>query len=262
METIINRTMTEDHPSMFIFPELSSSGYLLENLTFSSALSLPDDIPEFIVKLSDEAEIHFGFPLLQEGLIYNAHAVLWRKKIIHIHKKLYLPTYGFFDEGRYFTPGSNLTPYDGLLGKSAVLICEDAFHPALVYALYESGVKHLIVSACSPARGINEEQASTSSYLAWKNRLEVYAQSFGIFCYYQNRAGSEDGVFFDGKSILASPNANAIEKAPENREVFVQEINLQDFEAAYQRGGPFHEENFDLNRRLFDTARKTRNDLG
>jgi len=239
----------ENGAEVIFFPELSTTGYLLENLTFSTALSIPGDLPEKLLRQSEKSEIHLGLSLKENAMIYNAHVALSGGEVKHIHKKIYLPTYGFFDEGRYFTPGSGLSLFEGRLGKTGTLICEDAFHPALVYALYESGVKHLFVGSCSPARGINEPGASTSSYLAWKKRLEVYAESFGIFCYYQNRSGGEDGVYFDGKSMFVSPNMTSIEV--DHGDIFFHDVNLQDLEAAYQRGGPFHDENFDLNRRLF-----------
>lgn len=252
-----NGARTSEKPAdVILFPELSVTGYLLENLTFSTALSVNEEIPETILRQSEKSEIHLGLALKENGMIYNAHIVISEGKIIHTHKKIYLPTYGFFDEGRYFTAGGELSIYDGKLGKSAVLICEDAFHPAIVYALYESGVKHLFVPSCSPARGINATQPATASYLAWKKRLEVYAESFGMFCYYQNRSGSEDGVYFDGKSIFVSPNMTTREE--QSDDVFYLDVNLQDLEAAYQRGGPFHDENFDLNHRLFSESNDIR----
>jgi len=256
IEDTINICLNEKKPDIIFFPELSTSGYLLENLTFSSALSVPDDIPGSLVKLSHKVEIHLGLPLIENGRIFNAHIVILNGSIVHVHRKIYLPTYGLFDEGRYFTPGASLSSYEGKLGKSAILICEDAFHPALVYSLYESGVKHLFVPSCSPARGINHNEPFTASYMAWKKRLEVYSESFGIFCYYQNRGGSEDGVYFDGKSIFVSPNMTAVEKdtKKQNEDIFYYDVNLQDLSAAYQRGGPFHDENFDLNHRLFTLA--------
>jgi len=246
---IIEKCQSDNNVDVIFFPELSVTGYLLENLTFSTAISVPDEIPETILLQSEKSEIHLGLALKENGMIYNAHIVIADGKIIHTHKKIYLPTYGFFDEGRYFTAGNDITVYEGKLGKTGVLICEDAFHPALAYALYESGVKHLFVPSCSPARGINAEGSSTSSYQAWKKRLEIYAESFGIFCYYQNRGGAEDGVYFDGKSMFVSPNMSSCES--QNDEVFFFDVNLQDLEAAYQRGGPFHDENFELNHRLF-----------
>jgi len=275
---------------IIIFPELASSGYLLENLVISSAIELPNGLPEELVDASDGVEVILGVLLKESGTIYNAAVVLKDKKVHHVHKKIYLPTYGLFDETRYCSPGNDLITYEGTLGKCAVLICEDAFHPALAYATYAAGAEHVFVPSCSPTRGITEDEPAAASYLRWRKRLEVYSESFGQFYYYVNRSGSEDGVYFDGKSIYVSPNRDSSEtlvwhdkgntsgtttrsvednttekrdnesqstsKEKSETEVNTIEVHLSDSISAFRHGGPFQHENWDLNKRILDKMHK------
>jgi len=264
----IVRIITElkGNTDIIIFPELTSSGYLLENLVISSAIELPAGLPKELIDASDGMEIILGILLKESGTIYNAVVVLKDKKVHHVHKKIYLPTYGLFDETRYCSPGNDLITYEGTLGKCAVLICEDAFHPALTYATYAAGAEHVIVPSCSPTRGITEDEPVAASYLRWRKRLEVYSESFGQFYYYVNRSGSEDGVYFDGKSIYVSPNRESSETLvsrsksetkDETKEYNTIEVQLSDSISAFKHGGPFQHENWDLNRRILDKMHKT-----
>ncbi|MES0491654.1 MAG: nitrilase-related carbon-nitrogen hydrolase [Leptospirales bacterium] len=250
----IKEIQKKNNPDIIIFPELSTSGYLLENLAMSSAIDLDKGLPDELLQISSSVDIILGALIKENGKIFNAGLVLKDGKIHHIHRKIYLPTYGLFDEKRYFSSGRNLLSFESRLGKSALLVCEDAFHPALPYSLYAHGVKHVFIISCSPARGVSNEGSDIASSQKWKRRLEVYSESFGQFYYYVNRSGSEDGVYFDGISIFVSPNRETCESFSENP-VDV-EVHLSDLDSAFSHGGPFQYENWDLNRRILDLAHK------
>lgn len=258
----------KERPDVMVFPELASSGYLLENLAHSSALEMEgllEGLPKSLVEASHGVEFHIGLLLREGGRVYNGAVVLHNGEIVHLHKKLYLPTYGLFDEKRYYVPGDTLRSYQGVLGKSGVLICEDAFHPAIAYALYAQGVEHVFVLSASPARGVEvvkkedgRPEDGAASYLSWRKRLEIYAESFGQCYYYINRSGCEDGVYFDGRALAAAPNRPSLEFGGEASPYYIANLDTRDIASAHARGGPFVNENWNLNLRCIEEAHNLR----
>ncbi|MBN8220530.1 MAG: hypothetical protein J0L53_06375 [Spirochaetes bacterium] len=197
---------TEMHPDLVVFPELTLSGYLLESLVAEAAVSREDltALAENLTATGMPAGTEWvvGAPLRDGAQIYNVAAVLAGGQIRHMQKKIFLPTYGMFDEARYFSRGNNLNSYEGALGKTAILICEDAWHMELAYAAAETRAEHVVVISSSPARGYLSGGAAFDSTLTWQNRLRVFADSYGQNFIYCNRSGVEDGILFDGSNFV------------------------------------------------------------
>ncbi len=205
------------NPDVIVLPELALSGYVLESLVAEAAMT-EEQILTFAADLtttglSAKTEWIVGLPLREGKEIYNVAVVLSAGKILHIQKKIFLPTYGMFDEARYFRRGSAFTAYDGVLGKSAILICEDAWHMEMAYAAAESGAESIIVISSSPARGYSAGAAAFDSTLTWKNRLKVFAESYGQNYIYCNRSGVEDGILYDGSNFVFDADARQCEAA-------------------------------------------------
>ena len=119
-----------------------------------------------------------------------------------------------FDEARYFSRGNNLMSYEGALGKTAILICEDAWHMELAYAAAETRAEHVVVISSSPARGYVSGGAAFDSTLTWQNRLRVFADSYGQNFIYCNRSGVEDGILYDGTCFAFDSDGSMISEAP------------------------------------------------
>lgn len=213
-----------DQPDVIVLPELALSGYLLESLSGEVAVGMTE-LAELAADLaqsgvSPAAEWVIGVPLRTENFLFNAAAVLSGGKIRHIHRKLFLPTYGMFDESRYFDRGGEFTAYDGVLGRTAILICEDAWHPELAHLASVAHAESIIVISASPARGIDERD-EFSSTRNWRHRLGTYAEVYGQTYIYCNRSGVEDGVLYDGScfaydsdaSLIAAASHSAADKA-------------------------------------------------
>jgi len=238
---------------ILLFPELAASGYLLERLVRDAAVSPKDSLWDPIRQISRTKEIVIGAAVRQSHCYYNASLVFSAGELVFLHKKIYLPTYGMFDEARYFCSGESLPVYNGVLGKTGILICEDAWHPALAYAVYAAGAEHVLVPSASPARGFSQERTGIlSSRKSWKNRLEVYAESFAQQYHYVNLNTVEDGVTFGGESFTVLPGGGLREESP--GDPFIYDIIPEDFSRAAQRGGPWQDEQFQLNLRLFNDA--------
>lgn len=204
---------SDTRPDVVVLPELALSGYLLESLTGEVAL-LDTELAEIARTLAaNGAPAHtewvVGLPLREAGEIYNCAVVFCGGEVRHIHRKLFLPTYGMFDEARYFARGTQLSTFDGALGKTALLVCEDAWHMELAFAVSAANADAVIVISASPARGLTQANEFTSSS-RWRHRLQTFAESYGQKYVYCNRGGVEDGVLFDGTSFVFDPLADYV----------------------------------------------------
>lgn len=203
----------ESAADIIVLPELALSGYLLESLTgevaetHTALAELARDLAATGIRSSTEWVI--GLPLGEGASVYNAAAVIRGGEVVHVHRKMFLPTYGMFDEERYFTRGNSFAVYDGALGRTALLICEDAWHPELAYVTSAAGAETVIVISASPARGLDASNEFTSSK-NWRQRLATYAEAYAQKYIYCNRSGVEDGVLYDGTTFVYSAHGSPV----------------------------------------------------
>jgi predicted amidohydrolase len=196
-----------------IFPELSLTGYTLRDLNFEVALDPSSaKVLEPLRKLSKQITIICGG--VEEDLnaaVYNAAFVFEEGGLIHTHRKLYPPTYGIFEEMRYFNRGSDLVAFDSTrLGRIGVLVCEDLWHPILPYVLAQQGAQLIVTIAASPTRLDTGDDALASSepqnYSTNREHHATYSRLLGVYLAFVNRIGVEDGVNFWGGSELMQPS--------------------------------------------------------
>jgi NAD+ synthase (glutamine-hydrolysing) len=201
---------------LLVFPELSLTGYLLQDLVTHVALRLdrPPPVLKPLFDLSRRIALVVGLVEESEGhRFYNAAAYLEGGRIRHVHRKVYLPTYGMFDEGRYFAAGERLQAFRTRLGRFGILICEDFWHPSTSLVLAQDGADYLLVLSAGPTEGIDRRQGLLSHAL-WKDLIKVTAQIQTAFVLYANRVGFEDGVNFSGGSCVFDPAGEAVAQAP------------------------------------------------
>ena len=145
---------------LLVFPELSLTGYVLQDLVSGVAHHPSEDDPIFkpLLKASQELDIIAGF--VDEDhrhRFYIASAYLSKGQVIHVHHKVYLPTYGLFDEGRFFAWGDAVRAFNTRFGRLGILICEDFWHASPPYLLWLDGADVMIFTSASPGRGLNTE---------------------------------------------------------------------------------------------------------
>ncbi|RZD17239.1 MAG: hypothetical protein EVJ46_03125 [Candidatus Acididesulfobacter guangdongensis] len=156
---------------------------------------------------SSEIAIIAGFVESDEDFnFYNSTCCLSGGNMLHVHRKVYLPTYGMFEEMRYFKQGKEFGVFDILGTKASILTCEDAWHLSSSYIAVNKGAKLIIINSASPARGIEEENDKFSSVKMWEELLSVIAFYYKSYVVYVNRVGFEDGIGFSGGSCVFSPN--------------------------------------------------------
>lgn len=221
--------------AVLLTPELALTGY-----------DVGDDAPALACHLSDgAAPVHADEaldPLLaagagidvvvglieagRRGIPYNTAAVLRDGRLVHRHRKIHLPTYGMFDEARFFGRGARLGVYAPRPGwRAGVLVCEDFWHPGLVYVLASAGIDVLLVQAAAPGRGVwegGEAGGRFASADAWERIARTTASLYGIYVALANRTGVEGGVTFAGGSLIVGPDGGVLQRADEESDVLLQ----------------------------------------
>ena len=201
---------------LLVFPELSLTGYVLQDLVPSMSCRTDSDDPVFSQLLEASRDIDLMVGFVDEDTrhrFYIASAYLSQGAVVHVHHKVYLPTYGLFDEGRFFAPGNSIRAFDTRFGRFGMLICEDFWHASPPYLLWLDGADVLLFASASPGRGLNgEPKLESSAWVEQTNR--AYAGLFTIFVAHSNRTGFEDGLNFWGGSTVFDPNGKLVVQAP------------------------------------------------
>ena len=199
---------------LILFPELSLTGYLLKDLVKIVAINpATNDYINKLKELSKNIAIVFGFvEQSDEGFLYNSAAFLESGEIKHIHRKVYLPTYGMFDESRYFASGQRVRSFSALGGKFGILICEDFWHISASYVLAMDGTHFLFVPTSSPYRALGGEDTLDNRLLVEQLNRSI-AQILSLYIIMVNRVGCEDGITFWGGSEVIDPFGSVVAKA-------------------------------------------------
>jgi len=206
--------------NLIIFPELSLTGYVLQDLASAVSHRAEPEDPIFSALLEASRDIDIVLGFVEEDLrnrFYIASAYLAQDKVVHVHRKVYLPTYGLFDEGRFFAWGDSIKAFDTRFGRMGILICEDFWHASPPYLLWLDGADVLLFASASPGRGLtNEPQLESARWVEHINR--AYASLFTAFVAHSNRVGYEDGLNFWGGSTLFDPNGELLAKGLYHKE--------------------------------------------
>lgn len=230
---------------LVVFPELSLTGYSLKDLAWEMALD-PSTNPILtpLLKTSKEISIVAGF--VEHGRdhgVYNAALFLEDGKVRHIHRKIYPPTYGMFEEGRYFSPGKDLVAFDSKHGRFGMLICEDLWHLSLPYLLALDGAEAILCLTASPTRLSGAQEDLTLARVNHEQH-RTYARLLSVFVVWSNRVGFEDGVSFWGGSTITNPSGEIIAVGKNLEEdLIVGEIDSNDIMRARRFSRHFLDEN-------------------
>jgi predicted amidohydrolase len=208
---------------LIIFPELSLTGYVLQDLATEVAHRPTEDDPVFkpLLEASHALDIVVGF--VDEDTrhrFFIAAAYLSDGQVLHVHHKVYLPTYGLFDEGRFFAWGDTVRAFDTPLGRIGILICEDFWHASPPYLLWLDGADLFLFISASPGRGLNH--APTLESARWVEHInQAYASLFTSFVLHTNRVGFEDGLNFWGGATVYDPNGYLLARGPYHEEALI-----------------------------------------
>lgn len=208
---------------LVVFPELALTGYLLRDLVPEVALRADDSRLAELARLTPGVTTAVGF--VEETDAYrfaNSVALLRDGALLGVHRKVYLPTYGLFDEGRFTRPGERIRSFDAgpALGRLGLAVCEDFWHPAVPMLLALDGAGVLVCVAAGPARAPGSA-AGTAAMAAWAKLLATHATSNAVAVAFCNRVGNEEGLTFWGGSRLVAPDGETLAEAPPYQEALL-----------------------------------------
>lgn len=206
-----------DDADLVVFPELGLTGYLLQDLAAEVAMRLDDP------RLLDLAAATRGLSAIVSFVeesgdhrLFIAAALLEDGRIRHVQRKLFLPTYGLFDERRFFAAGDMLRAVPSRVGAGiGIGVCEDFWHLPVPQLLALDGAQILVNVSSSPGRDLaarNEVGLGTAT--SWRTLMRTYAQlttSFVVFC---NRVGVDESISFWGGSEVVGPTGETLLSAP------------------------------------------------
>jgi omega-amidase len=209
----INKTNAD----LVIFPELSMNGYKIKDALLEDAFSV-----EFFKKLKFNKDVVLGAALKIDNKIFNSALYLGDELIIH--NKKHLPTYGVFEEGRFFFAGDGFKSFNTKFGKTTMFICEDVFSSDAMDFVAKEKLDLIIVISASPAREFRDDKLLIEEQ--WESVLKTMAILSGGYVAFCNRVGFEDGLGFWGGSRVINPKGEVEVKASYFEEEMIEsELN-------------------------------------
>jgi NAD+ synthetase len=223
---LLARIATEpDPPDLLILPEAALTGYFVEGAVRELARSAEDLFADLQAAHAAAAappmDVVIGFYELWRTRLHNSALVASLggagAGIRHVHRKIFLPTYGVFDEERFVEPGRSVRAFDTRWGRAAVIVCEDAWHSLVPTIAALDGAEVLAVVSASPARGLAPEEGGEerpASLLRWERTIQGIAAEHGIYVALAQLVGFEGGKGFPGGSLVAGPRGDVLARAP------------------------------------------------
>lgn len=217
----------QPRPHVLCLPESALTGYFLEGGVREHAVTagtLAADLQRTYraaVPGDSTLDVVIGFYESWNGKLYNsgAYATLGGTDAVihHVHRKMFLPTYGLFDEERFVERGREIRAFDAPWGRAAILICEDAWHSMTATVAALDGAQVLFIPTAPPARGPwtdGDGSGVPSSVRRWERLARDMADEHGAFVVLANLAGSEGGRVFPGAAMIAGPKGEVRVRGP------------------------------------------------
>src|SRR6266550_2438126 len=210
---------------LVVFPETATSGYFVEggvrDVAVTAGTLFRDLSLQHQAAQAPPMDVAVGFYEVFQNRFYNSclYASLGNTSpgIVHVHRKVFLPTYGVFDEDRFVQRGREIHAFDTRWGRAAILICEDAWHSLAGTIAALEGAQVILVPSASPARGTGMDEEGTrlpASVVRWERILRTLAEEHGVYVAYSSLVGFEGGKGFPGGSVLVSPAGQIMLRGP------------------------------------------------
>ena len=209
---------TKASSDLIVFPELHLSGYSIGEVDADLSMRPDDPRIEKLARHAGSAGLLVGF--VESGPqgphTYNSTAVYQDGRLVHVHRKLYLPTYAPFEERNHFTPGPTLRAFSLQPDtRMAVLVCNDAWQPQLAFLATQDGARVLLVPAASAQSRFPEHY---DSHEYWHDITHFYGRMFQVFVVFVNRVGNEGALRFWGGSHVIDPWGNVVAEAAQGEQ--------------------------------------------
>jgi NAD+ synthase (glutamine-hydrolysing) len=212
---------------LLVFPEASLTGYFLEGGISEGARPV-ESLAEGLGPTEDGApHLVVGFYERWRRGLYNSAAYLEPRggtyRTLHVHRKIFLPTYGIFEEARFTDPGWEISAFDTPFGRMGMLVCEDMWHalPPTILAL--DGAELILVVSASPAREFRRGPGLPGNLERWDALAQGAALEHGLFVAVSQLVGTEGGKVFPGGSVIVGPDGAVLARGPLMAEGVVSE---------------------------------------
>lgn len=224
------RQSLQEGVDVLVLPETATTGYFVEGGVRELAIpasQLLSDLARLYADLQPERSLDLcvGFYEYLDGDYFNSalYATLEpnpeHARLVHVHQKFFLPTYGVFEEERFVARGRRLEVFPTRFGRAAILICEDVWHSITSTIVALKGAQVLYVPTASPARGFHTEQIENVE--TYRRMLTQIASEHTIYVVQSSLVGFEGGKGFVGASWIVNPFGKVIAQGPVNQEAFV-----------------------------------------
>ena len=236
---------SEKPPQLVVFPETAVTGYFVEagvrELAVTAGTLFRDLAVQHSLAGAPPVDVALGFYEEFNHRFYNSALYVAlggaAPGIRHVHRKVFLPTYGVFDEERFVDRGHQIRAFDTTWGRAAILICEDAWHSMVPSLAALDGAQVVIVPSAAPGRGIAPAEAAEAtgaigarpgSVERWERLVRGIADENGVFVALAQLVGFEGGKGFPGSSTIVGPNGDVLVRGP----LFEEAIVTADLELA------------------------------
>src|SRR5437867_5765200 len=215
---------------LVVFPETATSGYFVEggvrDVAVTAGTLFRDLTVEHEAAGAPPVDVAVGFYEVFQNHFYNSclYASLGNASsgnaspgVKHVHRKVFLPTYGVFDEERFVDRGREIRAFVTRWGRAAILVCEDAWHSISGTIAALQGAQLVIVPSASPARGTGMDEEGTrlpASVVRWERILKGIADEHGVWVAFASLVGFEGGKGFPGGSVVVSPAGEIVLRGP------------------------------------------------
>jgi predicted amidohydrolase len=217
----------DPRPMVLTLPETALTGYFLEggvrdNAVTAGALAADlDTVYRSSTSSGRPIDVTLGFYEIWNNKLYNSAMYVTLgdgdPRIRHVHRKVFLPTYGLFDEERFVERGRDIRAFDTSWGRAAMLVCEDAWHSMTATIAALDGAQIVFVCAAPPARGSwpkGDDVPGPASTSRWDRLIRDIADEHGVFVTLTTLVGSEGGKVFPGGSFVAGAHGEVLGRAP------------------------------------------------
>ena len=211
----VRRAALED-AALTVLPELALTGYLLQDLVPEVSMRAASKAQQTRVIGAPGMLVAVGFVEETDDHRYaNSAALLRGGELIGLHRKLYLPTYGLFDEGRFTRPGDRVRTHDAgkPIGRIGLSVCEDFWHASVPMLQALDGAELLVNVAAGPSRAPGSS-AGLAAIAGWHKMQDTYALLGTVPLAFCNRVGNEEGLTFWGGSRILAADGSTVVEAP------------------------------------------------
>ena len=224
---------TKDSSDLIVFPEVTVQGY-----TSLDWFLDPDVVRTALDPLNQIIEATAGLTAIVGTVrpsdqptgrkLYNSAAVIRNRKLIGFADKTLLPEYDVFDDPRYFEPGRERKLFSLDDCKLGVTVCEDFWNDKTFWKqrLYDNDpADELIQMGANLLVSLNASPFNKGKLGRRCEMVSHRARAAGLPIVFVNLIGGNDGVIFDGSSIVADRKGKILLQAPPFEE-FVGTVDL------------------------------------